>query len=374
MGAIQEIRPENNYLLAKGRNEGENMRQFVSNEDFTGDIIIFDPFNNALLRGRRFKDGLLTGELKYRPQALIVDDPTGPVDPKKKPGDPDGDDDGPAFEIDLPAVEITAPRPGTPKTPGTNIPFPSEPVLPKPGGPATPNNPIPIGGGGGGSIPASFTRKIDDSKLPPCMQKILAALKTLSKGSVANIVTKFAGNTPGYNWTVQDGRLSSNTNGETNSLYDSKTGTVTTTIDSKKFTSATDLSIARTILHESVHAYLVSFFGYEALNANATYPTMLQDWMKSKKPNLNTVQHNEMVRSFIIDIANALEEYGRNKGYNLSRQFYDDMAWGGLTGTSAFKALSTSEQDRINNILVTEQSGLDTNGDQTKQSGKPGGC
>lgn len=50
------------------------------------------------------------------------------------------------------------------------------------------------------------------------------------------------------------------------------------------------------------------------------------------------------------------------------------MAWGGLTGTSAFKALSTSEQDRINNILVIEQSGLDTNGDQTKQSGKPGGC
>ncbi|MET3877048.1 hypothetical protein [Chitinophaga sp. OAE865] len=140
------------------------------------------------------------------------------------------------------------------------------------------------------------------------MQKILAALKTLSKGSVANIVTKFAGNTPGYNWTVQDGRLPSNTNGETNNLYDSETGTVTTTFDSKKFTGATDLSIARTILHESVHAYLVSFFGYNRLNANATYPTMLQDWMNSKKPNLNTVQHNEMVRSFIIDIANALEE------------------------------------------------------------------
>ncbi len=126
------------------------MRQFVSNEDFTGDIIIFDPFNNLPLRGRRFKDGLLTGELRYRLQALMVGDPTGPVDPKKKPGglDDGGEDDGPGFEITLPTVEVTAPAPSTPTTPGTNIPFPTEPVRPAPGGPVTPNNPIPIGGGG----------------------------------------------------------------------------------------------------------------------------------------------------------------------------------------------------------------------------------
>lgn len=189
LGAIQEIRPENNYLEAKGCTGSESMRQFVSNEDFSGDIIIFDPFNNAPLRGRRFKDGLLTGELKYRSQALMVDDPIDPLHPKKKPGglDDGGDDDGPGFEITLPTVEITAPTPGTPTTPGTNIPFPTEPVMPAPGGPVTPNNPIPIGGGGTVSNTNSV-KTITNLVKDPC---ISAEVQNITSGGWANeIVTK----------------------------------------------------------------------------------------------------------------------------------------------------------------------------------------
>jgi len=38
-------------------------------------------------------------------------------------------------------------------------------------------------------------------------------------------------------------------------------------------------------------------------------------------------------------IAVALEEYGISKGHKLSSQFYNDLAWGGLTHTGAFDAL-----------------------------------
>ncbi|WP_142687432.1 SprT-like domain-containing protein [Chitinophaga polysaccharea] len=95
MGAIQEIRPDKAYLAGKGRYGDEDMRQFVTNGDFTGDIIIFDPFDNVPLRGRRFKDGLVTGNLKYKSPALMVDDPIDPPKPKKKTAGLDDDD--PAF-------------------------------------------------------------------------------------------------------------------------------------------------------------------------------------------------------------------------------------------------------------------------------------
>lgn len=119
------------------------------------------------------------------------------------------------------------------------------------------------GGGGGGDYAdvASYLwdDQINDSNLKPCMQKILADLKNLTNGKVSQIIQKFSGTTPGYNWEMKDGALPSSENAGTSPSYDRATGTVTTTFDSQKFTNASDLSIARTILHESVYAYLITY-------------------------------------------------------------------------------------------------------------------
>ncbi len=133
----------------------------------------------------------------------MVDDPIDPPKPKKKPAGVD--DDGPAFEIDLPEVEITAPRPGTPSTPGTNIPFPSEPVLPKPGGPVTPNNPIPTSGGSGGSSTSATSgdvtvKDIKNNLSNPCLQAMLnAAISKQLKSWVAKTVNSLGGNGGNFN-------------------------------------------------------------------------------------------------------------------------------------------------------------------------------
>ncbi|WP_142686053.1 hypothetical protein [Chitinophaga polysaccharea] len=251
LGAIQEVRPVKAYLTAKGREGDENMRQFVTNGDFTGDIIIFDPFDNVPLRGRRFKDGLVTGDLKYKSRALMVDDPIDPPKPKKKPGGLD--DDGPGFEIDLPPVEVTAPGPRTPSTPGTNIPFPSEPVLPKPGGPVTPNNPMPIGGGGSGTHTSVFD--IANKLTTPCFKTIFSEIqsKTL-QNTISKMLNKLFGSTDVINLDIEEGKLKQGVDGDTRDMGTSRGyRAIGITLNTSELQNASKEYIAATILHEAVH-------------------------------------------------------------------------------------------------------------------------
>jgi len=163
-------------------------------------------------------------------------------------------------------------------------------------------------------------------------------------------------------------------NAQTKYPYDFVNKQVKTVFDSNKYIDATDISIARTILHESVHAFLVTIFAWDPLQANVTYSTMVQDWQKRRRPDLNDIQHDEMVRTFVNDIADALQEYGLKKGYNNSRQFYEDMAWGGLEGTRAFSKLPFSDRNRISNTILIELTGLDNNGQIKTQKGVKAGC
>ncbi|HSH25789.1 MAG TPA: hypothetical protein VLA13_09675 [Massilibacterium sp.] len=181
-----------------------------------------------------------------------------------------------------------------------------------------------------------------------------------------------------YNWELKSGSLGGS-NAQTSQLYDFTTGTVTTTFDTQRFSDGTDLSIARTILHEAVHAYLISHFRSNPLIANETYQMMVNENMKGDYPNQNALQHAEFIRSFISDIGDALQQFGSNKGYSISSTYYQKLAWGALTHwlktdengeviedasgnpvyeeTPWFKAaFSTSEErDSVFNIILTEQ-------------------
>lgn len=231
----------------------------------------------------------------------------------------------------------------------------------------------PIGGGGGGGSGApSISDKIDDSKLDSCLQSILSKLKTLTRG-VNQIVVTFAGDTPNYNWNLKSDYLNGLT-GATNppALYDFSTGSITTTLDSKTWTEATDLSWARTMLHESIHAYLATQFAINRKDFTSSYPTMVSEW--GVMQNWNNIHHEEIARSIVNDVALALEEYGKSNGYNLPSQFYQDMAWGGLQDTTTFKNLPFADQQRILDVIATELTGADTNGNTKTQNGKKAGC
>lgn len=229
--------------------------------------------------------------------------------------------------------------------------------------------------------------QILDSQLKPCMQNIMADLKNLTNGSIARIIQKFSGTIPGYNWEVKDGVLPSGQNAFTSQLYNKTTGTVTTTFDSNKLANASDLSVARTILHESIHAYLVTYFRVDPANASKSYPDLVKDYATQMYGgSSNDIQHAEFVRNFVNDIAIALSELGGNRGYNQHFQFYQDLAWGGLTHMfnssggvtetpwflSAFP--NQSDRNRVINVINVELTKQDTNGNTQTQKGNNAGC
>ncbi|WP_155297359.1 hypothetical protein [Spirosoma aerolatum] len=212
---------------------------------------------------------------------------------------------------------------------------------------------------------------INSSQLKPCMKIVLYSL--LSGSQISDIIKKFSGTEKDYNWILKDGRLGANSNAETKS-YDRVNRSVTTTFDTNKFADATDLSIARTILHESVHAYLVTYFASDPLMANADYPDMVVAWMGVKRPDLNQIHHDEMVQSFISDIASELKFYGESKGYVISDDYYFKLAWGGLENTNAFKSQSSITQAATKDVIRIELTGNKTDGSPFTQVGTKTGC
>jgi len=254
------------------------------------------------------------------------------------------------------------------------------------GGGGVPSTPPASGGshsGGGSSTAANeneaFNRKIDTTQLKPCMKQVLKSINNLQNGSIPKIIRLFSGNAPGYNWKLVDGVLPAGTNGRTDGNYNGGIQGVVTTFDSQKYTAASDLAIARTIMHESVHAFLVDYFHTNTLMAQATYPELVQQWINTKNPSLNDIQHDDMVNTFIGQIASSLAEYGDQQGYTFSTntektQFYNDLAWGGLTNTNAFNNFPTATKARINDRLLSEQYQTDTNGNSKPSKGKKGGC
>ncbi|MBB5619557.1 hypothetical protein HDE69_000593 [Pedobacter cryoconitis] len=148
---------------------------------------------------------------------------------------------------------------------------------------------------------------------------------------------------------------------------------MTSTFDSNLFKGGSDLAIAKTILHESIHAYLVAYFAKDALSANINYSYFVTKWESSH--DYNGIQHEVIVNRLIGSVASNLINYRKNQGYNLPDQFYYDLSWGGLQNTSAFKNFSPEVQKRILNVIKIEQSGIDVDGNQSKPKGNTsGGC
>nr|WP_199156130.1 hypothetical protein [Pedobacter sp. ASV2] len=239
-----------------------------------------------------------------------------------------------------------------------------------------------IGGGGGdpgntpgGTSPAQFNSNISLAGLTPCASSVMHSLMYQSTGSVVMMIQKFSGEIPGYSWEIKNGSLSQNENASTKKI----SAGASTTIDLSKYTNGTDMALARTLLHESVHAYLVSYFSSNPLLANLSYPEMIEEWNKIKDPNLNDIHHNEMVIEFKNDIARGLREYGDMHNYTFPSpidkdEFYSDMAWGGLEQTKAYKNLSTTDKNRIQDTILAEQYGTDRNGSPKSGKGSPSGC
>jgi hypothetical protein len=216
------------------------------------------------------------------------------------------------------------------------------------------------------------TKEISGKNLKPCMQTIVKDLANLKRGPLGQIMQRFSRGISGFNWVLKDDSLAGGTARTEISSYKTSTRSITTTFDSQAWPAATELSWARTVIHESLHAYLSLEFYTNKNEFIRKYPLVMQDFNILHE--WDAVHHEEFARSFVFSIAYSLEEYGKMKGYNLPRQFYEDMSWAGLKDTEAFKKLPESDQIRISDTIRSELTGKDSTGNVKPPLGKNAGC
>jgi len=178
---------------------------------------------------------------------------------------------------------------------------------------------------------------------------------------------------------MKDGTLPENSNAKTSTRFDITTGTVTTTFDTHKFRAASNLSVARTILHEAIHAYVVAI---DANNGPEELEALLgPNWAEISEER----GHKYISESFRTQIATSLTIFAKMNGQSIAlftSNFFDDIAWGGLTTDNNgneydfFKNTITdaSKRERIKNTILIEQTGKNSNGYSKDQQGKDAGC
>jgi len=182
------------------------------------------------------------------------------------------------------------------------------------------------------------------------LKEISLDVLNLKKGKVGEILDKSSI----WNWTIKEADLPDNMN----AITTFKNGVVTTRLNRESLGKATRLSVARTIIHELIHAYLSLHFQYESGSATVNYPGMMKAWVASTNPDLNQVQHDEIKRSFITEIAGALMEYDQVSGSKPGDDsVYFDLSWGGLD-FAGHHELTKNDKRRIQKRLLAEQFGL----------------
>lgn len=122
------------------------------------------------------------------------------------------------------------------------------------------------------------------------------------------------------------------------------------------------LSVARTMIHEMIHAEifrkLLSVWQHPSLGGMTVsdlilikddYPGLYDYYIRwyNNIPigiNITSAQHQAMAQHYRSIITQAIKEYSNNQ---YSQDIYDALAWAGLMNTIAWNNLSLSEKNQI---------------------------
>lgn len=211
---------------------------------------------------------------------------------------------------------------------------------------------------------------IIDTTVRPCIRKVLDSIRAIETGTIARIITTFSGNIPGFDVELKEVPQFFGVDSAANAItdYSSSFQRARITLNQQINANATNLSIARTLLHEFVHAFLVDYFQNSSQVPQAvkdtildkSYGRMLRTFIKLSNPMSNDEQHIIIQKYFINDIAQALKYYCLRVGINNPDidLICEDMAWGGLQDIDAYFEESVENRERIIRRLKAELSGI----------------
>lgn len=251
-----------------------------------------------------------------------------------------------------------------------------------------------IGGGGGAGggntaptnadIAATIQKRINADKLDACTKAVLDKLKNLKQADIAAMIQRFNPGGSIFNINMSIGQVKNNNPNiwaETKSV-DGLSANVNIVFNQDyingkdNLNRPTDLSIATTMAHEIIHAYLISLLEdniTKDANGIHDFPTIYDAYVQQKIANdksgtiLPNAHHELIAKNYVYTIASTIQEFhtGQVVTSGFPSQVYLDMAWGGLQGTSIFNKnypndpndKNYKERERILARIVAEKNG-----------------
>lgn len=215
--------------------------------------------------------------------------------------------------------------------------------------------------------------RIDDSNLDPCSRQILNQLKSLQNFDISKIIKRFGEPNVIYNWSLTTSLpIDSTLAGTTDWLRKSDDQAIdynyVSVINPNFVNKATSIAIARVILHEMLHAYILSHIDDVQNGHTLEFISFRELWRMIQKDltgfnnNPELVHHEFMAQKFLIPLKDALKEWDNSKQ---SDKYYVDLAWGALINTDTFDELhpiGSISRNRIMNTNTAEDKNLNQNG------------
>lgn len=210
--------------------------------------------------------------------------------------------------------------------------------------------------------PFIIAGNIDASQLPPCSRSMVESFKNIQISGFAKIVQTFD-DIPGIYKLTYTSQLplsnpvnSAETDWERDNAGNALDWRYLVKISPTYLVTASKMAIARTLLHEMAHAYLLSYIEKMDIDLGSVDP---QDFSliyyavlnnAYTGANIELYQHEQMARKLVNPIRDALQELDNNAK---PLQYYEDLAWGALDKTSSFNNLYPQGSPARIRILLT---------------------
>ncbi|GAB5400221.1 MAG: hypothetical protein Aureis2KO_18060 [Aureisphaera sp.] len=227
----------------------------------------------------------------------------------------------------------------------------------------------------GGQV--NFDEKlIMDPTISECVQNIIDPLITKSDYvslvpnlpvniNLSSLILDIFNNSSNHNYKIKVGNLPSGFNALTTAGSQGGTSFLyTTTINSSYISNATDLAIARTIIHESAHAYLSYIYQEQPLSSISV---ALRHHLSQNGYDTNAAQHEFMVQ-YVDAIAYSLQNWDNNS--LLGIEYYRYLAWSGdMLNTTDFNQLPAAFRNNVIDANIAEGQAGSGNGSTSAARG-----
>ncbi|CAL2092133.1 hypothetical protein [Tenacibaculum sp. 190524A02b] len=206
-------------------------------------------------------------------------------------------------------------------------------------------------------VPGSEEDIVDNTD-NPCVSDIIKALQEKDqngamvpdlkgKEHLSQVILDLFGNCKNYDLVIKIDDLGLSPSGNLINAYTD--GFDSITLDEDLVKDATQLSIAKTLIHESLHAYIN--FKLDPRVRDFDIITLLKGYYKRYNYDPNVSQHNFMAE-YIEALAYSLSAYDNHKQ---DMEYYKQLSWGGLEASDNYQSLPTTEQTAIQNTIANER-------------------